>query len=242
MFTRRILLGCYNAKTPLYNMRRANFSNFNNTEAVEKALKAPKGAFNKQMFEHVAEVAKAQEKVHLFKIYWFTKWFFIITRYQIIGYCIGGALYAFYETFIKWQSLTEKENQKLTKRERKEIATNKKKIVLGVTTLIVSGILACYVTHFMGKRLIRDIYWLPGTNQLQLNYFSLFCGSKPMLVDPQYVKKLVPLRRFDTTVRYHIVDSSLKSDRLLSTRGVGEWSNKDLFEYIIENPEKKGTL
>ena len=114
MFTRRVLLGCYNAKTPLYNMRRANFSNsnFNNKEVVEKALNAHKGGFNKQMFEQVAEVAKTQEKVHLFKIYWFTKWFFIITRYQIIGYCIGGALYAFYETFIKWQSLTEKENQK----------------------------------------------------------------------------------------------------------------------------------
>lgn len=242
MLTRRILLGCYNAKTPLYNMRRVNFSNFNNKEVVDKAMAAHKGAFNKQMFEQVANVAKAQEKVHLFKIYWFSKWFFIITRYQIIGYCLVGALYAFYETFFKWQSLTEKENQKLTKRERKEIANNKKKIVLGVTTLIVSGILACCVTNFMGKRLIRDIYWLPGTNQLQLNYFSLFCGSKPVIIEPQYIKKLVPLRRFDTTVRYHIVDKDGKSEKLLSTRGIGEWTNKDLFEYIIENPEKKNTL
>jgi len=239
MLSRRLLLGCYNAKNSLTNMRKANFSNFHNPEVVEKTLNAHKGAFDKAMFEKVAEVTKGQEKVHLFKIYWFSKWFFIITRYQIIGYCIVGGLYAFYETFFKWQSLTDRENQKITRKERKEIATNKKKIVLGVTTLIVSGILACYVTHFMGKRLVRDIYWLPSTNQIQLNYFSLFCGSKPVLVDPKYIHKVDPPRRFDTTVRYQVMDNAFKSDKLLSTRGVGEWSNKDVFEYIIENTEKK---
>jgi len=238
MLSRRLLLGCYNAKSSLNTMRKANFANFNNPEIVEKTMNSLKGGFNKEMFEKVAEVTKGQDKVHLFKIYWFSKWFFIITRYQIIGYCLIGGLYAFYETFFKWQSLTDRENQNITRKERKEIATNKKKIVLGVTTLIVSGILACCVTHFMGKRLIRDIYWLPKTNQMQLNYFSLFCGSKPVIVDAKYIRKLDPPRRFDTTVRYQVIDSVLKSDKLFATRGVGEWTNKDLFEYIIEDAKK----
>jgi len=239
MLAKRFLTSCLTTKSKLYNINRMNFANFNNTEAVQKALESTKG-ITKESFNKIKEIAKVQDKVHLFNIFGFTKWFFIITRYQIMGYCIIGALYAFYETTIKWKSLSEKEAQKgLTRREKKEISNNKTKIVIGVSTLIISGLLACYVTHFMGKRLVKDIYWLPATNEIQLNYFSLFCGSKVAIENPKYIRKLDPPRRFDTTVRHQIIDSVLKPTRLIATRGVGNWSNKELFEYIIENTEKK---
>lgn len=239
MLTKRLINGIFTTKSKLNNVRRMNFSNFNNTEVVQKALESHK-TITEEAFKQIKEVAKAQEKVHLFKIYGFTKWFFIITRYQIMGYCVVGALYAFYETGVKWGSLTEKEGQKgLTKREKKEIKNNKTKIIVGVTTLIVSGLLASYVTHFMGKRLVKDIYWLPATNQIQLKYFSLFCGDKLALENPVYIRKLDPPRRFDKTVRHQIVDSLFKPTRLIATRGVGNWSNKDLFDYIIDLEAKK---
>jgi len=237
MLAKRLING-YFTKSTLYKVKR-NVSNFNNTEVVQKALQSHKTVVE-ESFKQIKEISKAQDKVHLFKIYGFTKWFFIITRYQIIAYCLGGALYAFYETAIKWRSLTARQEQKgLTKREKKEIKNNKTKIIVGVTTLIISGMLACYVTHFMGRRLVKDIYWLPATNQLQFNYFSLFCGDKVVIENPKSVRKLDPPRRFDTTVRHQIIDSLLKPTRLIATRGVGNWSNKDLFEYLIENTEKK---
>ena len=130
-----------------------------------------------------------------------------------------------------------KERRKITKKERKEITRNKQKIILGVSTIILSGFFACYVTHFMATRLVKNIYWLPQTNKIQINFFSIFCGDKPVILDPTRVQKLERPRRFDKTVKYEITGKILKN-QLISTSGIGSWSHQVLFDYITGNTGK----
>lgn len=237
MLKRYLTKGNLNVTSKLFTPTRNSFCEFRNADNVAKLLQTYKGKINPNSFQELVELAKPQQ-IHLFKMFWFTKWFFIITRYQIMGYCIGGGLYAIYLTGSKWTQLTEREGQKISKKERKEIDKNKMKIIASIVVLLISGTLACYVTHTMGQRLVKNIYWDPLKNKIQLDYFTLFCRDKPIYVDPKKIRHIQKPRRFDSTVQYEITEPIIPN-KLFATRGTGTWSNKEIFEYIIEHPAKK---
>ena len=86
---------------------------------------------------------------------------------------------------IKWQKFDEQEKDpKLTKRKKREIDEGRKKIIFGAISLIVTGSLAFRLTLNMGRRLLKNIYWLPKENKLELNYYSLLGFTKRLTVSP----------------------------------------------------------
>jgi hypothetical protein len=176
--------------------------------------------------------AKEHKKIHIFKITWFTK------LYQILGYCIGGGLYSFYIMKEKWEKIKAIESkEKVTKKEQKEIYKNKQKMLFGGIALILCGIFGTYLKMGMGKRLIKNIYWLPNENKFELNYYNFFGFSIPTLVSPEQLTKLPKPKRFDTTIVWEMKHKP-NGIQLLSTKGTGQWIDKDIFEYIIT---KKGS-
>lgn len=216
-----------------FSGKKAKFSSFQNPESVNTAIIKHKKNIIPETFSEILNACKEHRKIQLFKITWFTKLFFLVSRYQILGYCIGGGLYSFYVMHEKWekvQALEAKETK--TKKEQKEISKIKQKMLFGGIALILCGIFGTYLTMEMGKRLIKTIYWLPKENKFELNYFSFFGFNKPIIVSPGQLTKLPKPRRFDSTIVWEMKHKP-KGIQLLSTKGTGRWIDKDIFEYII---------
>jgi hypothetical protein len=91
----------------LLNFSKRSFSIFNNTKEVETVLTKFKKELTEENFKELYKISSKQKAVHLFKINGFTKAFFVVTRYQIMGYCIGGGLYTLLTIPEKWEKLNE---------------------------------------------------------------------------------------------------------------------------------------
>ena len=160
---------------------------YNNPKEINDLLVKYKKNINSDSYKEILNVCKTstQDKIHIFRVNGFTKAFFLVSRYQILAYCLGGALFSFYLMPIKWQKFDEQESDPmLTKKRKKEIDSGRNKIIFGAISLIVTGGLGFRLTLNMGKRLLKNIYWLPKQNKLELNYFSFFGFEKPIIVDP----------------------------------------------------------
>mgnify|MGYP001452990929 CR=1 FL=1 len=221
----------------LYQVVKKNFAQENKQELLEAFLNKYKKNVNKDTFQEILKVCNAEERVQLFKTNWFTKAFFLVSRYQILAYCIGGGLYSFYIMPEKWQKIKAmEEKERVTKKEQKEIIKNKQKIIGGGIVLLISGILGLSLTLAMGKRLIKTIYWLPKENKFEINYFSFFGFSKPIKVSPSDIIPIQKPKRFDTTIVWELKNKP-EGYQYFSTKGTGAWANKELFEYIVTNTQ-----
>ena len=222
----------------LVNIRQQNIRYFNNPDAINKMLTNIK-TVNDESYKLIKDSIKSIPKVQLFRGNLFTKSCFVVSRYQLFGYCIASSAYTLYIIYTKWSEIQAIEAKLLTKKRKKEIEKKKIKLLIGTIVLISSSLFGIYITRYMGKRIVKSIYYLPQENKFQINYFSLLCLDKPVYVDPSFIKRIEKPRRFDSTILFEITDPKVKdSHQFISSKGTGLWINKSLFEYIIDNPNE----
>jgi hypothetical protein len=97
-------------------------------------------------------------------------------------------MYTFFQKFSKLEGKSKKVERK------------KQKLVLMAVLLITSCILGGYVTYFMGRRLVKSIYYIPKENKFELNFFNFFCFNKRVIYKPEEIGFLQKKLRFDSTV------------------------------------------
>jgi hypothetical protein len=92
--------------------------------------------------------------------------------------------------------------------------------------------LACYLTREMGRRFIKNIYWKPFENKFEFQYFNFFGFTKRIEACPAQITRLEKPQRWDSTIFWRFKEP-IGNYKLLSTRGTGVWTNKELFEFLV---------
>ena len=165
----------------------------------------------------------------MFQISVVTKVFFIFTRYQLMLYGIGTCSYSIYALMTKYRVLAKRSG---------DIARIKRvKLIALVIGAITSSFLGFYLTFKMGRRIVKSIHYLPQENKFEMNFFSLFCRNKSLIIDESNLVKIEGKRKFDNTVEMRILNN--KKYNFISTKGTGLFLNRKFFEYMVEQNIKK---
>ena len=136
-------------------------------------------------------------------------------------------MYSFYISQSKYEKLKNKKSE--------QAKSKRVKLILLSLLLFSSSILGCYLTYFMGRRLVKTIYYIPESNRFEVNFFSLFCFNKTLSISPEQIYANAQPLKIDSTSR-HIVKSDIrkfKNYKYISTYGTGKWRSRPLFEYLI---------
>ena len=204
---------------------RANFSIFQNNPEINKLLFDNK-FLDKESFTQLLSKqgpTPPVNRLHIFKIHGLTNALFFCSRYQILGYCVGSGIYTL---FTISQKLKELEAD--TKEKKKKIQRKKTKLWRLAGLLVVSSTLGCLLTWLMGKRIVKSIYFLPQSREVEINFFSLFCFNRKMLLPLSDVRKIQKKPRFDSTIEYEYKKIGGDKYQHFSTRGTGVWVNRNI--------------
>ena len=210
-------------KSKNFNLFR-RFNDFKNKPNITKTLQELK-EFSAENLSKLKTLFNSEKKIHIFQIISLTKFLFIGTRLQVLAYSIGTLSYGFYALYFKYYKLYY-----YKKTERARIM--RIKIIASFILVLLSSTFGLMITSWMGKRIIKSIYYLPADKIFEINYFSLLCFNKTLRVPLENIKKLEKKRRFDSTIEYEI--TGFKKYNLLSTKGTGLWINKKLIEVLIK--------
>ncbi len=203
---------------------RANFSIFQNNPEVNKLLYENK-FLDKEAFAQLIsrQGQSAISRLHIFKIHGLTKALFLCSRYQILGYCVGSGLYTLFTISQKLKELESNTNEKKGKINRK-----RKKLWRLAGLLVVSATLGCLLTWYMGRRIVKSIYFLPQSREVEINFFSLFCFNRKVLLPLSDVRRIQKKPRFDSTIEYEYKKQGGDKYQHFSTRGTGVWVNRSI--------------
>ncbi|KAL4507062.1 hypothetical protein ABPG72_001855 [Tetrahymena utriculariae] len=222
---RNILVSALNQKRqPLFQTIRRNFltKNVDNSQELTQFLTETK-VVDSKVFETFKTMIVNQDKVFIFKIHGLLHFFFTYCRYSVIALTLATMAHIGYYYEKKMEKYKENNYENRQKRSKINFAT-------GALVLFTIG--GNIISFIMGKRYLKSINYLPKTNQFEFNFYGFICQDKPYKVELNEVFR-VQRKLLDQTVQFQIQNKNCPHT-FFSSKGTGWWSNKKLFEYIVD--------
>lgn len=213
----------------LFHSAKKKISDFSNNKEINETFVKYKSTMDSETFSLLKNFMKSEKKIHMFEISDVTKIFFIFTRFQLMFYGIGTCGFSIYTLITKYSTLAKRSGDIARIKRRKLIA-----FAVGAIT---TSFLGLSLTFKMGRRIVKSIHYLPQENKFEINFFSLFCRNKCLIIDESNLVKIEGKKKFDSSVEMRILNN--KKYNFISTKGTGLFLNRKFFEYMIEQNIKK---
>ena len=140
--------------------------------------------------------------------------------------CTGSSGFSFYTLVYKYQRVRGK---------GKKAQAKKRKMLLLAAALSATSVLGCFLTYFMGRRLVKVISYLPHSGEFEVRVFNLFGFDRVLRAPAPQFQNNQDEMRIDSTSKHKLfLDAKRQKFRYLSTFGTGVWSHRALFQFLIE--------
>ena len=223
--------------SPIYKQARYNTNYFEekfaNTKRVNDILRDTsqhKDGANAKMKEMLQRINEGDEdKIHLFELQsGYSKVFFFIRQQLTIT--LGGMLLFMIDKYYNRQQEINSLHEKNKPNKAKKLQRNNNYIIAVIcfqSVLIFYSNLYC--RNFL-RKFVRNLHYLPKQNTFEINFLK-----KSVIARPAEIKLVKYSAKQDDDkilTKYEFDFDNLKDHKEFQ-HVAGEWTNKDLFEYII---------